>query len=120
MATRSQDIQTLAGVFRAMGEQNRLRLLRTLSEEGECNVTELCRRLRLPQPTVSRHLGILRGTGLVSNRRSGKEIYYSINDSQGRKTSTALRNVMKESTSLKIGPLVVGLAKRGGRKSSKP
>jgi ArsR family transcriptional regulator len=116
MAKATRDVQTLAGVFRAMGEPNRLRLLQALSD-GERNVTELCRKLRLPQPTVSRHLGILRGTGLVNNRRQGKQVYYSINDSQGKRTAGALRNVLKDSATLKIGPLVVGLSKRGGRSS---
>jgi DNA-binding transcriptional ArsR family regulator len=32
----------------------------------------------VPQPTISRHLGILRMAGLVSNRRRGKEIFYSL------------------------------------------
>lgn len=114
MAKASKEMQTLAGVFRAMGEPNRLRLLQTLSG-GEHNVTELCRKLRLPQPTVSRHLGILRHTGLVNNRRSGKEVYYSLNDSQGRRTLGSLRKTLKDSATVKIGPLVLGLSKSGSK-----
>lgn len=114
MAKASRDVRTLAGVFRAMGEPNRLRLLKALSD-GEHNVTELCKMLRLPQPTVSRHLGILRGTGLVSNRRSGKEVYYSLNDSQGRQTVGSLRKTLKDSATIKIGPLVLGLSKSGSK-----
>lgn len=110
MAKVSREVQTLAGVFRAMGEPNRLRLLQVLSD-GERNVTDLCRKLRLPQPTVSRHLGILRGTGLVRNRRSGKEVYYSLNDDKGKVTIGSLRKVLKDSATISIGPLVMGLPK---------
>ncbi len=109
MAKASRDVQTLAGVFRAMGETNRLRLLQALSD-GEMNVTELCRKLRLPQPTVSRHLGILRGTGLVKNRRDGKQVFYSLNEDQGRQTIAAMKKAMKKSGTIKLGPLVIGLS----------
>ena len=69
-------------VFRVLGDQTRLRAVMAL-RQGELNVSEICGVLRLPQPTVSRHLGILRMAGLVNNRRDGKEIYYSLGNGQG-------------------------------------
>ena len=51
--------------------------------KGELNVSELCCALRIAQPTVSRHLGILRMAGLVAGRRKGKEIFYSISQLNG-------------------------------------
>jgi ArsR family transcriptional regulator len=43
------------------------------------NVTEIVAALKLvSQPTVSHHLGILRGAGLVKVRREGKQVYYTL------------------------------------------
>ncbi len=50
----------------------------TLQAEGEQHVTQLCRKLRAPQPTISHHLGLLRIHGLVRGRREGKLVYYSL------------------------------------------
>lgn len=69
--------QSLAQMFRVLGDPTRLRALMVL-RAGQRNVSELCAELNMPQPTVSRHLGILRMAGLVTNRRSGKEIFYSL------------------------------------------
>ncbi len=77
MARQNHQAQTLAIMFRVLGDQTRLKTLLTL-QRGERNVSELCAHLRMPQPTVSRHLGILRMAGLVTNRRNGKEIFYSL------------------------------------------
>ncbi|RPI59784.1 MAG: ArsR family transcriptional regulator [Planctomycetaceae bacterium] len=76
MAKHNQ-IDSLASMFRVLGDQTRLRVLMTL-KRGDMNVSELCAALRVPQPTISRHLSIMRMAGLVSNRREGKEIFYSL------------------------------------------
>ena len=39
-------------------------------------MTDLCAALRLPQPTVSHHLGLMRRSGVLDCRRDGKQIYY--------------------------------------------
>jgi ArsR family transcriptional regulator len=82
MAKQNSQVESLATIFRVLGDQTRLRALLAL-QRGELNVTELCGALRVPQPTISRHLGILRMAGLVNNRRSGKEIFYSVGGAQG-------------------------------------
>ena len=72
-------IEQFVQLLRVLGDPTRLRLLGVL-QGGECNVTALCERLQLPQPTVSHHLGLLRHARLVSNRRSGKQVFYALND----------------------------------------
>jgi DNA-binding transcriptional ArsR family regulator len=67
-------------LLRTLSDSTRLRLLGVL-QGGEHNVTDLCRHLGLPQPTISHHLGLLRTAGLVANRRDGKQVYYSLNGS---------------------------------------
>ena len=74
--SRKTNVKELCRLFRVLSDETRLKLLLAL-QGGEQHVTELCRKLRLPQPTVSHHLGLLRMHGLVRNRRKGKLVYYS-------------------------------------------
>ena len=70
----------LASEFlKALSHETRLLLLCLLSEK-ERSVTELENLLLLRQPTVSQQLGRLRLDGLVTTRREGKTVYYSIAD----------------------------------------
>jgi ArsR family transcriptional regulator len=61
----------------AFAEPTRLRLLALVSK-GETCVCDLVGTLRLPQPTISRHLAVLRRAGLVTARRSGTWMWYSL------------------------------------------
>ena len=63
--------------LKALAHEGRLMILYVLCD-GEKSVTELERRLALRQPTVSQQLARLRMDGLVSTRRHGKAIYYSL------------------------------------------
>lgn len=65
--------------FKALGDPIRLRLFYLLSRQTELCVCHLTDTLRLPQSTVSRHLGLMRHAGLVATRRDGKWMYYRLN-----------------------------------------
>src|SRR3954471_11915550 len=73
-----QDLDQLTGLFRLLSDKTRLNILFLLSE-GERNVSSLCEELQLPQPTVSHHLGLLRMSNVITNRRNGKQVFYSLN-----------------------------------------
>ena len=66
-------------LFRALGDETRLRLLYLLADSQQtlC-VCEMMDALELPQYQISRHLGILRNAGLVSNERRGTWMYYAL------------------------------------------
>ncbi len=66
-------------VLRALANEDRLLLLCQLSQ-GEKSVGELEELLDVHQPTLSQQLGVLRNEGLVTTRRDGKRIHYSIAD----------------------------------------
>jgi DNA-binding transcriptional ArsR family regulator len=72
-----QDLDQLVSLFRLLSDRTRLNVLLSLAR-GERNVTSLCEELGLPQPTVSHHLGLLRGNNMISNRRKGKQVFYSL------------------------------------------
>src|SRR5687767_1941439 len=77
-APSDQELEPLVGLFRLLSDKTRLNILMLLSK-GERNVTSLCDELGLPQPTVSHHLGLLRMSNLISNRRDGKQVFYDLN-----------------------------------------
>ena len=70
-------LEHLANLFRLLSDRTRLNLLMILAD-GERNVTNLCEQLKLPQPTVSHHLGLLRMNSVIGNRRDGKQVFYSL------------------------------------------
>lgn len=74
---------TLAGLvseefFRALADQTRLRCLLLLAQEGELCVCELTHALDLAQPKISRHLAMLRKTGVVAVRQAGLWMFYRL------------------------------------------
>ena len=72
-------MELIARRFRTLGEPYRLRLLQVL-EPGEKTVGEMVDALDGNQPNISKHLQILHGAGVVSRRREGTSIHYSISD----------------------------------------
>jgi len=64
--------------FTALADPTRRRILALLQAEGECCVCVLYETLDLPQPKVSRHLGVLRAAGIVATRREGLWIHYRL------------------------------------------
>jgi SAM-dependent methyltransferase len=76
-------------VFRLLGDEARLRLLRLLAAE-RLNVTELTGILGIAQSGVSRHLGLLRDSGLVEERREGGFTYYQVPTADSRNGTAPL------------------------------
>jgi ArsR family transcriptional regulator len=64
-------------LFKAFSDETRLRILNLLAQRDHC-VCEFQCILRVPQPTISRHLAYLRRSGLVEEERHGKRIMYSL------------------------------------------
>lgn len=70
-------VRSLTKLFRALGDETRLRIVALLSH-GELCVCHIEKALELSQPNVSRQLGILRHSGIVDTRRDGSWMYYSL------------------------------------------
>jgi ArsR family transcriptional regulator, arsenate/arsenite/antimonite-responsive transcriptional repressor len=66
-------------IFRALGHPIRLELLRYVAARGPICGCHLEDELPYTQSLISKHLGILRRSGLVTSRRDGKWVYYSLN-----------------------------------------
>ncbi len=65
--------------FRALGDPTRLRIVTLLARRALC-VCDLQRILGQPQPSVSRHLALLKSAGLIGDRRDGMRIFYALAD----------------------------------------
>lgn len=72
-------LDLIAARFRLLGEPLRLKLLAALSS-GERSVGELVTLTGANQPNVSKHLGALAQGGMVSRRKVGTMIYYTLAD----------------------------------------
>ena len=69
---------TTTDAFNAVAEPRRRQILDVIAA-GELSVTDLVRQLGLPQPVVSKHLRVLRETGLVVARDDGRQRLYHLN-----------------------------------------
>jgi DNA-binding transcriptional ArsR family regulator len=69
----SIDLRWLRSVYRALGDETRLRIIGLLAEHGQMPVNELSARVALSQPLISWHLRILRLAGVITTRRHGRE-----------------------------------------------
>ena len=72
-------MRTTAQIFKALGDETRLRIMTLLVSGHELCVCDIMAAVDLPQSTVSRHLSYLRNAGLVNDRRQGIWMYYRIN-----------------------------------------
>lgn len=71
------DVQKPAMIFKALGDENRVRVL-VLLRDGEKCACRLLEELNISQPTLSHHMKILCDAGIVNGRKEGKWMYYSI------------------------------------------
>lgn len=68
-----RDLRRLRILYRALGDETRLRVIGLLAELGPMPVNQLSARVGLSQPLISWHLRILRLAGLIDTRRQGRE-----------------------------------------------
>ena len=68
----------VALICKALGDANRLEIVQMLSDGEKCGC-KLLERFEITQPTLSHHMKILVGCGLVNDRKEGKWHHYSLN-----------------------------------------
>lgn len=73
------EVEPLARLFKALGDETRVRIVSLLTQ-GELCVCHLEAALGLTQPAASRHLSLLRTSGLVTSRRVGSWVHYRLAD----------------------------------------
>jgi DNA-binding transcriptional ArsR family regulator len=95
-STLTQEITNLhADLCSALADPTRLLLLYALSDQPR-NVSDLTQELKVPQPTVSRHLKVLREGGLVKATRQGASVQYELTDHRVIDALDILRSVLRD------------------------
>jgi DNA-binding transcriptional ArsR family regulator len=99
-ALETEVLQLHAEICAGLADPSRIMILYALAD-GPHNVTEICNTLGMPQPSVSRHLKILRERRMVTTVRKGTIVQYSLADQRLVEALDLLRAVLRD-----------GLAKR--------
>ena len=73
----AEPLEGSAGVFKALGHPERLRVVRALAEGSRC-VCELHEACPSDLSTLSKHLAVLKRAGVLTSERRGREIWYSL------------------------------------------
>lgn len=90
-ATEIEVIQ--ASLLRTLASVHRLRIIHLLAGR-QLEVHELCRTLDMPQATISQHLSVMRGVGLVTATRDGRTVRYGLADPEIVTACDLMRNVL--------------------------
>jgi ArsR family transcriptional regulator len=92
---KEEVLQLEADFCAALSDPTRIFILYALNERSQ-NVTELTNELGVPQPTISRHLKVLRERGLVFTERQGTVIHYHLTDRRVIQAMDLLRSAMRD------------------------
>ncbi len=76
--------ENVAELFRLLGDPGRLQMLSALLEAGELCVCDLAAVVGMAESSVSHSLRLLRTAGVVRQRRSGRQVFYSLDDAHVR------------------------------------
>jgi DNA-binding transcriptional ArsR family regulator len=90
MTTRSDEADRL---WAALGDPMRIRLLDLLLEHGEATASTLAAALPITRQGVSKHLSVLERDGLVTARRSGREVRYAVREERLDQAGAALARI---------------------------
>src|SRR5215813_14896318 len=69
-----------AGIFQALAHPTRIAIVELLRDEGEVPVSRIHERLDLEQANASQHLALLRSKRIVTGRKEGNQVFYSLRD----------------------------------------
>ncbi len=74
-------VRRIAEVFKALGDTQRLRIIRMLASgmEKRLCVADLAEKLGITQPAASQHIKVLKNIGILDPNRKGYHVYYNIN-----------------------------------------
>jgi len=87
----SRDVAADATRLKALGHPVRLGIAMALARKPGTCACDFAEMFGVSQPTVSEHLRVLREAGLVTTRRGGTQIFYSLDPSAVRKIESLLR-----------------------------
>lgn len=87
-------IKKAALILRALNHKLRQQIIKIIYENEKLIVTDIYLKLMLDQSVASQHLSILRKAGIVSTKREGKFIYYTINQKRIEAIEEFVKNLV--------------------------
>lgn len=72
------DNSSMAQLFKVLGDENRLRIIKLIAESDEICACKLLDELNITQPTLSHHMKLLRDSNLIRARKEGRWMHYSL------------------------------------------
>lgn len=82
-------------VCKTLASSKRIEIINAL-KDGEKSVGELVTILGVPKANVSQHLAVMRHKGILSSRREGTNIYYSVSNAKVIQACTLMKEVLME------------------------
>lgn len=86
---KSREFVNEAEILKVLGHPIRLKIVVGLCTR-ECNVKHIWECLGLPQATVSQHLALLKNKGIITGKRDGVEVHYSVTNPLAQKIIASL------------------------------
>lgn len=86
---------SLSQIFNALSDKNRQKIIQIL-KKSELSVTDIAKHLDITLATLSHHLNVLKKTGLISSRKQGRNIYYSLNLSVSEELIIEITKLIKK------------------------
>jgi DNA-binding transcriptional ArsR family regulator len=87
-----------AKLCQTLGQSVRLKIINLLKDGPQC-VTSIAEKIEIPQPTISRHLAVLRSAGILTRQRKGQEIFYEITSPKIVEVCEMMRAILAEQES---------------------
>lgn len=88
-------VKSAAMTLRAINHKLRQQIIKLLEEHKRMNVTDIYVKLRLEQSVASQHLAILRRANIVTTKREGKFIHYTLNYERIADVARFVTNLLK-------------------------
>lgn len=96
--------KSLAKIFKALGDETRLEIVRMLIGKERC-VCAFLSAFSMTQPAISNHLRVLREAGIVIDSRDGRWIFYRLNPEAFRVVELFCKNMLFDTVTVRIDPL---------------
>lgn len=75
------EAELIAGTFKVISDPTRLKILFLLCHSRQC-VNDIADFMQMSPPAVAHHLKLLKSHGLLSSHRAGKEVFYTLSESE--------------------------------------
>ena len=93
LALQPQELRAGEGL-KAMADPNRMHIVTMLSNQEMCAI-ELLRQLEISQPTLSHHMKVLILASIVKTRKSGAQVYYTVNAAKLEELASLLDGISR-------------------------